>query len=62
MRKLSRKETAKINGGITPGQCFYTDSNGIKTIGCRRLPFQDAGGNWVYPIISCVPCNIAEEM
>lgn len=62
MRKLSRKETAKINGGITPDQCFYTDSNGVKRIGCRRLPFQDASGNWVYPIISCAPCDTAEEM
>ncbi|GEN77927.1 hypothetical protein [Chryseobacterium hagamense] len=58
MRKLSRKETAKINGGIRPDQCFYTDPNtGQKKVGCRNMPFQDENGTWVYPLVECEPCG-----
>jgi hypothetical protein len=57
MRKLTRKETAKINGGIRPDQCFYTDQNGVRKIGCRNLPFQDEGGTWVYPLVECDACG-----
>lgn len=59
MRKLSRKETAKINGGIRPDQCFYTDDNGVRKLGCRLQPVPDCCGGWVYPIPGqdCIPCD-----
>lgn len=57
MKKLSRKETAKINGGILPHQCFYTDSNGVRKIGCKLYPFQDSSGEWIYPLLECDSCT-----
>ncbi|SHL40892.1 hypothetical protein [Chryseobacterium polytrichastri] len=63
MRKLSRKETAKINGGLMPGQCLYTDPNtGKKIIGCRLQPVPDCCGGWVYPIPGhdCVSCTTGD--
>jgi hypothetical protein len=50
MRKLSRKETAKINGGIGVNQCYYTDENGVRKLGCKIQPWQDANGEWIYPL------------
>jgi hypothetical protein len=61
MRKLSRKETAKINGGIGQGQCFYTDpTTGQRKLGCRLQPVPDCCGGWVYPIPGqdCVSCTL----
>lgn len=57
MKKLSRKETAKINGGIRPDQCFYIDSNGVRKIGCRNMPIQLEDGTWLYPLIECDACG-----
>ena len=57
MRKLSRKETAKINGGIRPDQCFYIDDNGVRKIGCRILPVDDGNGGWIYPLKECDSCT-----
>lgn len=59
MKKLTRKETAKINGGIREGQCFYTDPNtGKRVIGCVLGPVPDCCGGWVYPNpgYECQPC------
>ncbi|MEY8758431.1 hypothetical protein [Chryseobacterium tongliaoense] len=59
MRKLSRKETAKINGGIRPDQCFYTDPNtGKRVVGCKVEPVPDCCGGWIYPLPGqeCQPC------
>ncbi|MDR3024313.1 hypothetical protein [Chryseobacterium sp.] len=56
MKKLTRKETAKINGGIRPDQCYYIDDNGVRKIGCKNLPFQDDSGVWVYPLKECDSC------
>lgn len=57
MRKLSRKETAKINGGIRPDQCFYIDDNGVRKIGCRILPIDNGDGTWTYPLKECDSCT-----
>lgn len=57
MKKLARKETAKINGGIRPDQCFYIDDNGETKRGCRAFPFQDDSGVWVYPLKECNSCT-----
>ncbi|WP_347220180.1 hypothetical protein [Chryseobacterium sp.] len=58
MKKLNRKETAEINGGIRPDQCFYTDSNGVRKIGCRNMPFfNEDSGTWIYPLIECDACG-----
>jgi hypothetical protein len=54
MKKLTRKETAKINGGIRPDQCFYIDDNGARKVGCKNFPFQDDSGVWVYPLKECL--------
>lgn len=61
MKKLTRKETAKINGGFAPGQCIYTDPNtGKKSIGCQLAPIPDCCGGWIYPLPGheCQPCGL----
>ena len=58
MKKLARKETAKINGGIRPDQCFYIDDNGVRKIGCRTQPFfNEESGTWIYPLKECDSCT-----
>ncbi|RXM52160.1 MULTISPECIES: hypothetical protein [Chryseobacterium] len=65
MKKLTRKETAKINGGIAPGQCFYIDPNtGKRTLGCQVEPIPDCCGGWIYPLPghTCQSCNPVIEL
>lgn len=59
MRKLSRKETAKINGGIGQNQCFYINENGVKKLGCKIQPSPDYCGGWIYPLpgYDCASCS-----
>ena len=56
MKKLTRKDTAKINGGIGIDQCYYIDDNGLRKLGCRLHPFQDENGSWIYPLVPCGEC------
>lgn len=58
MKKLTRKQTAKINGGIRPGQCFYLGPDGHTKIGCLLPSFWD-NGVWVTPNpdTACQPCT-----
>lgn len=59
MKKLTRKETAKISGGIAPGQCLYWGSDGHTKLGCLLPSFRDSNGVWVTPNpeTACQPCK-----
>lgn len=60
MKKLTRKEAAKINGSVGIGQCIYTDpETGHSKLGCLFRPVPDCCGGWTYPTPGqeCQPCR-----